>query len=166
MTQRSARIELDEDRRFQNRFWIFERIAWAVMAAIVLVALLGFTGQGGPFARARAEGPGGAVDYPRVARWETGDEIEIMLPPVTTGRVTIAIDRQFSKLFQVEDVQPMPSESVATPQGQEMSFDLGDAPGDRTITVHIRAMHPKLVNRLRVRIGDSPELTLTPVVLP
>lgn len=69
MPQRT-RLDVDDDRAFQEKFWTFQRVAWALMALILLAALAGTTGSGGPLAHAEASGPGGSIEYPRIARWQ------------------------------------------------------------------------------------------------
>lgn len=51
MTQ--SEFDLESDRPFQVKFWRFQRVAWMVLALVLLTALLGLTGKGGPFARQR-----------------------------------------------------------------------------------------------------------------
>ena len=43
---RSDGLQLDEHRRFQERFWSIERLAWCAFALIVIIALLGGFGSG------------------------------------------------------------------------------------------------------------------------
>jgi hypothetical protein len=74
-------LQLDEHRRFQERFWKLERVAWIVFAIVTLSALLSLTGAGGPLATVWSESGNAVISYPRVARWETADESQIAFRP-------------------------------------------------------------------------------------
>lgn len=162
---RKLGLELNEDRRFQERFWRAERIAWIVLAAIVVIALLGFTGRGGPFAQTMARTPEGAVEYPRITRWAAADQVVVTFGGGGDQGV-LAIDRSFSKVFAIDSIQPQPMASVATAEGQRLTFRLEPATAPRTATLHVRAVRPAIPLRTQLRIGDGPPATLTTLVLP
>lgn len=44
--RQNHQLEVGEDVKFQNRWWVFERIAWVFMALLLLAALLGLLGPG------------------------------------------------------------------------------------------------------------------------
>lgn len=163
---RTQGLDLDDDRPFQERYWRWQRGAWAVFALIVIAALAGLTGSGGPLSRASASGPGGEVDYPRVARWDASDDIRITLPASGARTAHVEIDRAFSDVFEVEVIQPVPAASAATAMGLRYRFDLGAANGPRRIVMHVRPLRPAMATPLRVRIDEAPPLRLTPIVLP
>jgi len=125
---RSDGLQLSEHRRFQERFWKLERVAWIAFAVVTVSALLGLTGAGGPLATAS-----------RVARWETADELQIALQPrVGAAERTVMLAPEFTKSFQLEDVQPQPSKSSVSDLGQILVFDNPGTQGGQ-ITIHIRA---------------------------
>ena len=159
-------LELNEDRPFQEKFWSFERGAWVVMALIMVAALAGLTGQGGPLAGASVAGPDGRIEYPRIARWEADDSLTVTLPPGAAGEATIDIGPAFSDIFGISDVRPTPAESSATGDGQRMTFDLGDGAGPRRIVLHVRPTKPSFGKPIEMRLNGGPPMTLTPVVLP
>ena len=39
-------MRIEEDRAYQRREWRFERIGWAVMAALLMAGLIGLLGDG------------------------------------------------------------------------------------------------------------------------
>lgn len=159
-------LHLETDRSFQLRFWRVQRFCWFGFALILLIALAGFTGKGGPFARTVATSPQGKVEYPRVLRWQTGDEIVITLPPGTAQSTSIDLDAGFLKLLQVEQIQPTPKQSYTTGGGQRLVFDVGRPGGSKNISFIVRPLHPAISSRIRVRINDGDPLALTPVILP
>lgn len=165
MPQRT-RLDIDDDRAFQERFWTFQRVAWAVMALILIAALAGATGSGGPLADAEASGPGGSIEYPRIARWQSAERMIVRLPPEARGTARLELGGAFTQTFAIEDIEPQPSSSVATAAGHRYEFALGDAPGEKRIILHLRAASPSLPVRVPAKLGDAPPLPLRMVVLP
>ncbi|MFZ5718059.1 MAG: hypothetical protein ACOY5Y_01190 [Pseudomonadota bacterium] len=158
-------LQLEDDPQYQRRFWRTQRAGWVGLALIVVAALLGLTGAGGPFASGRAQGAGGTVDFPRVARWAAPDELSVRFAgPGSTG--TVEVDRALFEVFGVEGIQPRPSASTFTPGGQRFTFDrAGEAVGD-TVTFQLRARRPALPLRAQVRIGSGEPLRFSMFVLP
>ena len=56
---RTHGLDLDDDRPFQERYWRWQRGAWAVFALIVTAALAGLTGEWGK--PAVVTGSGGSI---------------------------------------------------------------------------------------------------------
>ncbi|MGE7368897.1 hypothetical protein ACQKKX_07460 [Neorhizobium sp. NPDC001467] len=158
-------LQLEEHRRFQKRFWKIERIAWVAFAIVTVAALLGLTGAGGPLATASAESSNAVISYPRVARWETADELQIAFRPrdgVTERMVTLS--PAFAKAFQLEDVQPEPSETTISDRGQILIFGNADSNGG-LVTMHIRAQSVGR-NGFSVTVDGDASTALTTYVLP
>lgn len=167
MPKRSAPgLELNDDRRFQERSWRFERAAWVVLALIVIASLAGLSGKGGVFAHGKISSETGTVEYPRVTRWAASDDLHLTLPAGTGNEAVVEIGSSFSEIFEFEDIQPTPSGSYATGTGQRLIFDLGPPSGERQIIMHVRAMRPSFGREMDLRIGDGPTIKLRPVVLP
>jgi hypothetical protein len=80
--QRVGDLEINEDLEFEHRSWQVQRVAWAILSLIVLVALLGLLGGGGPFSVARV-GMGSPleVSYARFARHNNAVEMAVRLQP-------------------------------------------------------------------------------------
>lgn len=158
-------LQLDEHRRFQERFWKLERVAWVVFAIVTISALLGLTGAGGPLATASAESGNAVISYPRVARWETADELQIAFRPrdgVTERTVMLA--PEFAKAFQLEDVQPNPSETKISDRGQTLIFRNPGSKGG-LVTMHIRAQSVGR-NGFSIAVDGDESTALTTYVLP
>jgi hypothetical protein len=133
-------LQLEEPREFQKRFWIAERIAWIIFALIIMLALLGFTGAGGPFSRTSVEIAGASLDYPRVSRWQTSDELRVTLPPGNEER-RLTFAPAFYESFQVEGIEPQPESQISTAKGIEMTF-AADADAPALIVIYVRPLHP------------------------
>ena len=54
MSKQPRTLDIDEDIHFQRKEWTFQRIGVAMLFLIVLAALLGLTGMGGPASHAEA----------------------------------------------------------------------------------------------------------------
>ena len=145
---RADGLQLDEPREFQKRFWNIERLAWIVFALIIVLALLGFTGAGGPFSRGHAEFAQGRLDYPRIARWQRSEEFRIRLSPgEETRRVTFG--PSFYEAFQVEGIEPEPESQKSVADGVEMSF-AADADAEAFIVLHVK---PQQLGLPSFRVG-------------
>lgn len=162
---RSDGLQLEEHRRFQERFWKIERIAWVAFAIVTVGALLGLTGAGGPLATASAESSNAVISYPRVARWETADELQITFRSrdgVPERMVTLSPG--FAKTFQLEDVQPKPSETAISDRGQLLIFG-NPASNGGLVTMHIRAQSIGR-NGFSITVDGDVSTVLTTYVLP
>src|SRR5690606_5642020 len=94
-------LEVNDDPSFQRRFWIAERISWLVFLAVVGAAMLGLTGMGGPLSRAQAEAAAANVDYPRIARWQTNEQIRIHLAPSSQSETELVLSQDFLTFFEL-----------------------------------------------------------------
>ena len=124
-------LQLAEARRFQDRFWTVERFAWAAFIVVIVLALLGFTGAGGPFSHARKSLSAGEVTYPRVSRWQASDIMKVAFAPGGTDR-RLSLSPEFSAAFRIESIQPRPQSSKLGDQGTVLTFG-----GNGAGTVHL-----------------------------
>jgi hypothetical protein len=159
-------LEVGEDRRWQEKYWVVQRFGWAAMAVFLLAAFFGATGGGGPLASARVESASGAIEYPRIARWQSADQVTVHVPAASTGEVEIELEKAFVDLFAIESVEPEPSAVAATPGGHRFTFDFANGDGSRTIAFHVRASKPVLRRPIGARIGDGPPTRMAITVLP
>lgn len=158
-------LDLDDEPAFQQRYWRVQRVGWGAFALIVVAALLGFTGAGGPFASSRLVGASGSLDYPRVARWAAANELSVRFSgPASTG--TVEVDRAFFEVFGVDGIQPSPTTSTLTAMGQRFTFDRTDAAGGDTVTFQVRPRRVAFPVRAQVRIGEGEPLRFSTIVLP
>jgi hypothetical protein len=156
-------LQMNEKRGFQETFWKVERIAWVVFGALVLLALVGFTGSGGFFSTTRHTIAEGAVTYPRVSRWDTADEVKITFFNGATNH-RLEFQEPFASFFRIEDIQPRPQSSTAAKDGSVFEF-AGEKGATVHVTLHIRAAHPGFMDA-GVRIDGSEPVPLSTFVLP
>jgi hypothetical protein len=165
MPESASGLQLDQHLRFQERFWKAERVAWALFAAILLAALLGFTGNGGPFARATVATDAAEIDYPRVARWGAHDRIEISAP--AGERVTLDIDAAFLDLFDIRTVVPQPAHSKLAGDGIRLEFAAtGGVEGRSRVILDVVPTRPSLGASAELTVGRGGPARMSIVVLP
>lgn len=159
-------MKLDTDPTFQERWWRLERIAWVLMGLLVIAALCGLTGAGGPLSRGQVQAGSAIIDYPRIARWQSAEHATIRFAADATGEVPVLLSPAFAEAFDVEAMMPDPVQTRSTAAGHELTFDLGQDRGPKLVTLSLRPGHPGLPAHAAVRIGDAPPARLGFVVLP
>lgn len=159
----SEQLELREHRGFQERFWTVQRWAWVGYGVIIGAALLGFTGEGGLFARARLEAGSTSIDHPRFARWQTQDSISIAFAPSGSAERRVLLSPEFVRGLAVETVHPQPARSTTSAAGEELTILVrSDEPGTATLRIKLNA--PGIV-RGAVSIDGAPA-AVTMIILP
>ncbi len=132
-------LQLEENRSFQERYWVLQRLAWAGFAVVMVLALVGLTGSGGFFQKQEIRFGDAVVQLPLVSRWEAADEMKIVFeghadaPAVTVGA-------GFFDRFDLERIEPRSSASQLHDGGQVMSF-FADGDGPHIVRFSLRAMH-------------------------
>lgn len=155
-------LQLEEHRSFHERFWTIERWAWIVFGLVLLAALAGLTGSGGPLAHSTARSAAGEVEYPMIARWEATDELVVTFAPGGSEH-RMALSPDFSRYFQVEDIQPQPERSIAGSEGEVLVFET-DEQAPAQVTMHVRALRPGIAS-YDLSIDGTPS-GLTTIILP
>jgi hypothetical protein len=156
-------LQLEEHREFQERFWTVERWAWVGFGLILIFALSGLAGGGGFLAHATITMEAGEVDYPRITRWESADEVTVTFgSPGDEHRLTLS--PQFSQYFQIEDIQPLPARSATSPAGEVMVFQSENGPQSKVV-LHLRPQRPGLAG-YEVSLDGGDPVGVTTVVLP
>ncbi|WP_156640363.1 hypothetical protein [Bosea sp. PAMC 26642] len=159
----AEQLELDEHRAFQEKYWTVQRWAWVGYGLIIVAALLGFSGEGGMFARAQIQAAGNEIDYPRFARWQTEDTISIAFASTGEADRRILLSPDFGRSIAIEGAQPRPSKSSATAAGEELIVHV--RPGDRAMAkIRIKPDAPGIV-RGTVSIDGAPA-AVTLIILP
>lgn len=156
-------LQLEEHRAFQERFWSLQRVAWVLFGLLLLAALLGLTGSGGPLSRAQVALEGGTIDYPRIARWEAADEVIVRFAPgAEQHRLTLSSG--FADALQIEGIQPEPESSAAGADGAVLTF--ATAAGEAAeVTIHVTPLQPGY-STFAVQIDDGAPETLGVLALP
>ena len=156
-------LQLEEHRRFQERFWTVERWVWVGFGAIIILALLGLTGSGGPLARTSASLEGASIDYPRFTRWEAPDEILVEFEPGGAER-RLTLSSDFAETFQLESVQPQPDRSETSADGEIMIFRV-EPQSAAQVTLHVRAQNPGMAD-FRAAIDEGAPVSVSTFIFP
>lgn len=164
--EKRGRLQVEEDRPWQETLWSAQRVGWALMALLIFAALLGALGKGGPFASASARSPAAVIEYPRITRWQSNEQVTVRLPPSASGEVDVELSRAFVELFSVESIEPDPSEVQATGAGHRFTFNVENGGGDKLVVFHVKAGTPALKRTIHARIGDAPPTEMRLTVLP
>lgn len=105
-------LQIAEAPAFQNAFWKVERVAWVGFALIIILAVLGLTGSGGPLSETTTRIGTAQVTYTQVMRWQTGGQIEIAVPDIPAETLTVAFDNRHSRHFMIDAISPEPEQVV------------------------------------------------------
>jgi hypothetical protein len=134
------------NRRALRAEWTAQRVAWAVLAALLLAALLGVFG-GGPLARAEARGADGlAVRYERFSRARCPETLTVLLPADAGGGRTLRISAALLDGVRLLDVSPPPAR--VRWNGEERVFVFDAEPGaDGPLRIAFR-LEPTRAGRL------------------
>lgn len=149
-------LEIDADRAFQEKQWLWERVGWLLMALLVIAALAGLTGANGPAASGQANAAGATIDYPRIARWQASDTMSIEFAPDAQGRVEVLLPAEFSEIFAIESVTPQPSRAVTTPRGQLYEFELAAESGAKSANFSLRPGRPAFPQSVAGEVAGEP----------
>lgn len=161
-------LEVAQDLAFQRREWTAQRVGWALMALLLVVALLGGFGRG-PLADASAVAGEGALrlDDDRLERKRAPSELRLELGPNTAQgtQVEVWIDRDYLSRFEVQRISPEPERMDAGAARTVFVFTVEDPTAPARVTFQIEANR---WGRSDGRLGlvDGPELHFTQFVYP
>lgn len=152
MKKHNQELEIDEDIKLESANWLVQRIAWVLMALVVVAVLLGFTGNGGLTGinkrTAGSQATGIEVEYDRYLRREAPTEIKVILFATASEA---AKELQFSKDFydriQVEQVVPEPTEVTTDDSGITYKFA-----GTATVMPITFYLQPKYMGTQAIRV--------------
>lgn len=164
--RKSGGLQVNEDRAWQEKFWTAQRVSWIAMALVIVVAVLGLTGKGGPFASASARSASGTIEYPRITRWQSQEEVAVRLAPSAAGKVDLLLSPSFARLFSIKSVVPEPSSVATTGAGQRFTFEVGPGEDEKTIIFNVTTGRPVLGQPVEARIGNLQPVRMNVTVLP
>jgi hypothetical protein len=157
----SRKYPVREDMRFQQRMWLIERLGWLVLAAIVLLALLGLFGTG--VLSKQSIGAGSlTVEYDRFERATRLSQFPFHFAPSPNGERRLRLNNAFQRNYEISSIQPPPARSSA--DGLDLTFT---APAGIATDVVIWA-HPRAYGTIQIeaRADDEAPLTLSVFVYP
>ncbi|PVY40190.1 hypothetical protein [Pontibacter virosus] len=133
MKKHRGELDIDEDIELESANWKIQRVAWVLMALVVIAALLGFTGDGGignfQTLKAGDSAEGLEVEYERFLRRGAPAEIKVKLKPSASDTLTdLHLSKEFHEKLEVDKVVPEPSEVYATEKGITYRFASANQP--------------------------------------
>lgn len=148
-------LQVDADRRLQEKFWFWERVGWAGMLVLVLAALAGLTGASGPLSSGKIETGGASIDYPRISRWRAANALSVRFSEAGTSG-TIVLPKAFLDAFAIDMVTPQPTQVIATSKGQEFHFVLADGDAAREVRFAITPQTPAFPREANGTVSGRP----------
>lgn len=112
---------IGENRPFQNRFWFAQRVAWVLLAALLVASLLGLTGGTGPLAHRTITDSAVSIDYPAILRRHAPSAFTLTLAQPLSDTL-VHVDRDFLRVFSITAMTPPPLSSYATSSGVAYHF--------------------------------------------
>lgn len=161
-------LEVDEDLRFQRRWWWVRRAGYVLVLAFLVAAVLGFTGIEGPFSQAAAGGGEGEVRvrYERTVAYLAPHELAVEIAPAMGGEhVRLAVDRGYLDAFLVEGVVPEPEAVEAAPGRLVYVFAREAAGTPLDVTFELRALN-RGPREGAIGVVGTPPVRFTQIVVP
>lgn len=157
-TAETPGLELASDRPFERRFWLAQRIIWAVLDGILLLALVGLLGKGPLNAAQTRSDAAVVVSYERVLRMRSPGLLEVELKAAANlpQKTVVELNRALVEQYSIEQVWPQPLITQPIHGGLRFFFatDPDAAPGRIRFTVKPNA--PGLVNATIAVKGQAP----------
>ena len=153
---------INEDRLFQTGFWRAQRVAWVLLAGLLVLALLGLTGGGGWFSQRTVGDAQFSIRYPVILRQQSEGSFVVTI--VEPADVTLLhFDATFQDTFSITSMSPPPASAFATSWGVAYRFALSGT-GSAIVRIKVAADHPARGNYTIV--ADGRMALLSTMVLP
>ena len=162
-------LQISEDMRFQRRSWVAERIAWMVMVAVLIAALLGLFSTGLlSSAEARDEAGLVRVEYQRFLRHLAPTTIRVRIAPDAgaSDTVSLRVGRSFARAMQIEQIRPEPQQALTDKDGLILVFRMGEAGGPGLIHFSIKPNEPARIVRGEIGLLGRQPARLTQFIYP
>ncbi len=164
-TWRNRTHPIKEDMAFQRATWRTERIGWAFLWLIAVLALLGLFSNG-LLSSASVESPAGdlRVTYERFQHHGASAEIKLEAAPQSGRQTAIRISAQMLDALTIEAITPRPQAERGVAGGVEFVFAV--EPGE-PLTVYMN-VRPNKVGFLagEIGIGESRPARLSQFIYP
>jgi hypothetical protein len=141
-------LQIEEDMKLQQRFWVIERFGWTAMGLVIVAALLGAFGDGRLSAATAKSGQDLQVEYERFGRYQRPIHLRVHALPSPAGDVRLWVSQDYLNKVQVEFVNPMPDTAFAG--SGRTTYVFRSSGGASTITLKVR---PDTLGTLPAKIG-------------
>jgi hypothetical protein len=164
VTTSKQKEDFESELGYHRREWLVQRIGWALMAAFLGAALLGFFGDGLVSDRQIGDPSVVTLQYERFARYASPARIEITIAPAAAaqGTVSFEVNEPYMHAFEVRSIVPEPRSVETTHDGVRFTFDARPA----TATIVFDLIPQKIGRQLAVfKVADR-ELTFRQFIYP
>lgn len=168
-TARIGNLEIQQDLEHERLEWKIERIAWAIIAALLLAALAGLLGPG-PLSQATAgrEGAPLRVKFNRLAHYQAPEDLRVHVGSgvAREGRIRVWIGREHVQSMELDYIDPEPESVEVSPERFTYTFAVsGDERNGTALLFHYE---PDSFGPVSIVMGleDGPELAFTQFVYP
>lgn len=161
-------LEIDQNLKIQHWSWRYERLGWAVIALILILAMLGLFSTG-PLSVATAGSLDDGLDvgYQRFLRNNGEASLEIQVAPdqIRNGEITIWINAAYLEKTSQMVIEPEP-ESIRL-DGDRQIFTFPAVSTSEPVRIGI-SYEPEVIGRIPVEIGsvDGPSVAFTQYCYP
>ncbi len=159
-------LEIDTDPALQWAVWRWQRLAWAIMGAIILAGFLGLFGDS-PMARRTVSDPSRKirVDYDWAGRQGAEQTVIFELHPDNQGRASLWLDREYLESSGLEWTSPKPAEESAGKDGTTYTFEAEDQGEGLRVSCKLVPRSPGRL-RARARLDSGPEVRIRQFIYP
>lgn len=150
-------LELTEDFTFEQREWKVQRLAWLIVALLVLLGLLGLFGPGPLSSRTLTSSDGTLrLEYNRFERYQAPSELRLYFAASEQTKARVWISGQFMQNMKLETISPPPEQVEMRDAGVIYTFRVprGQS-GAAVFHLQTEKMGAK---PLRLRLNDGPIL--------
>ena len=153
-----------ERTRCFRRGWVFERVGWIGMAAILAAAAVGLFGHGWFSDSEAAVGDELVVGYSRFGRAHS--PIELVVGWLARGQEpTLWISRPYLDEFEIAEIRPTPSAVTLEPDRIVYAFRSSKPLARLDVTFMLKAEHGGPY-RGRIGVGDGPDVEIRQFMFP
>jgi hypothetical protein len=153
----TPKLELEEHLDFQQKQWVFQRVAWLIMLAIVVLGLLGLFGSG-PLSTTTLETSAAQLEYDRFARANDPTELQFRLKNAAPGTFMIRLERSLTDHATFETIQPEPATTTLETDWVAYTFDLTERSSSTIRFVFARDSAGALSTRAKINSDGALEL--------
>ncbi len=168
MGSSSLKTSLDSELPFQRKQWRIERIGWTAMAVLILYALAGGLGGGGPLSNAEVVAVDGSarVRYEKFARQLTPTTVEINVTQPPDGRPTqLHVDGSYLSSTTIKLIVPEPDTTTIADNGYVFGFKRSSGVADTKIRLQLEPQRIGTANGWLV-INNGEKLAINQFVFP
>jgi hypothetical protein len=153
--------DLNQDLPFQHRTWRVQRIAWGVIALILLCAVLGSFGHG-PLSRATIRDPSLplSLDYDRLGRYQSALILRVHVHERAANQDTVRIwfSHDYLSKIEIKKILPDPEGAETSPTGMIYQFRLAQPEQRSDVMVNLEM---EAIGFIEGRIGLDESHALT-----